>query len=42
VIEQKDRYIRKSLEALRKEGLELPQSPATPAAPGRGPTRSDR
>jgi len=42
VVEQKDRYIRKSLEALRKEGLELPQSPTTPAAPDRSPTRSDR
>ena len=47
VVEQKDRYIRKSLEALKQEGLELPhpqlpQSPTTPTAPGRSPTRSDR
>lgn len=44
VVEQKDRYVRKSLEALMQEGIELPppQSPTTPTAPGRSPTRSDR
>lgn len=32
-VAEKDRYIRKSLEALKREGLEPPLPPAEPAAP---------
>jgi hypothetical protein len=40
VVEQKDHYIRKSLESLKKEGIEVPQSPTSSTTISTTPTTS--